>query len=180
MEKAGPVASIVITAALMGSLAAGLPGCSSNESTNQQQSESQEQQAEQNAAQNSSDATQDQLTFDSIPNDAIVSIDELDAMLKSDNPPTVVDIRSRNDYDFAFIAGSKNIPAGRQLEARADEIPRDGVVVLIGLDNSRVAQARQTLLDAGFDENNVKVADGGIDAWSSLGKHIESRSSRKC
>lgn len=78
----------------------------------------------------------------------------------------LLDIRSHRDYSKRLINGSRNIPAGRQLEIRIDEVPDDKLVVLISNKNTdRLAETRQTLIDAGRDPDLLKVVDGGVSAW---------------
>ncbi len=53
----------------------------------------------------------------------------LRAELSSENPPTLIDVRSPDAYAAGHIPGAINIP-GDQLPARVAEIPRDRPVVV--------------------------------------------------
>ena len=112
--------------------------------------------------------------FADIPADALMSVDELHDLAESgaieDGTVTVIDIRSHRDYQKDQIEGSRNIPAGRQIEIRIDEIPTDEEVVLIAYKNSdRLAETWYTLQDHGFDMSLVRVLDGGVYAWMQAG-----------
>lgn len=111
------------------------------------------------------------LKFEDIPKDALITIDELRDLLAQDEEPfLVVDIRSHRDYQKTLIEGTRNIPAGRQIEIRIDEFPTDETVVLIAYKNSdRLAETRQTLIDHGIDPKNIKVVEGGVNAWKAAG-----------
>ena len=82
----------------------------------------------------------------------------------------VIDIRSHRDFQNQLIEGSRNIPAGRQIEIRMSEIPQDKEVILVALKNSnRLAETWFTLIANGYDEELVKVLDGGVKAWADAG-----------
>ena len=112
--------------------------------------------------------------FADIPTDALIGIEELHDLIEDgaleDGTVKVIDIRSHRDYQKIQIGGSRNIPAGRQIEIRIDEIPIDKTVVLIAYKNSdRLAETWFTLIDHGYDPDLVKVADGGVNAWAKAG-----------
>lgn len=112
--------------------------------------------------------------FSDIPADALIGIEDLHDLIEDgaleDGTIKVVDIRSHRDYQKVQIAGSRNIPAGRQIEIRIDEIPTDRTVVLIAYKNSdRLAETWFTLVDHGYDPDLLKVADGGVHAWANAG-----------
>lgn len=120
------------------------------------------------------------LDYSSVPSDARVSPSELSGMLSSSNQPFVLDIRGEGHYDASFIEGSKNIPAGRQLDIRLKEIPSDRELVLVSDNNERDAEVRQTLIDAGFNPDDIKVLDGGMEAWKAAGLPTETMPRRGC
>lgn len=111
------------------------------------------------------------LKFEDIPEDALITVEDLRDLLAQDEEPfLVVDIRSHRDYQKTLIEGTRNIPAGRQIEIRIDEFPTDKTVVLIAYKNSdRLAETRQTLIDHGIDPENIKVVEGGVNAWKAAG-----------
>jgi rhodanese-related sulfurtransferase len=60
--------------------------------------------------------------------DAYVSPQELAEQLRSDRPPTVIDVRGANEYAAGHIPGALHLP-GDQLPTRLGEIPADRPVV---------------------------------------------------
>lgn len=112
--------------------------------------------------------------FKEIPEDALISVDDLyelfDAGKLKSREVCVIDIRSHRDFQNQLIEGSRNIPAGRQIEIRMSEIPQDKEVILVALKNSnRLAETWFTLIANEYDEELVKVLDGGVKAWADAG-----------
>lgn len=60
--------------------------------------------------------------------DAYVSPQELVEKLRSDHPPTVIDVRGDDEYTAGDIPGALHLP-GDQLPTRLDELPRNRPVV---------------------------------------------------
>ena len=126
------------------------------------------------SADNTSTKSNKARKFKEIPEDALVSVDDLyelfDAGKLKSREVCVIDIRSHRDFQNQLIEGSRNIPAGRQIEIRMSEIPQDKVVILVALKNSnRLAETWFTLIANGYDEELVKVLDGGVKAWADAG-----------
>lgn len=112
--------------------------------------------------------------FKEIPAEALIGVDELHDLFEAGDVEArkvyVIDIRSHRDYQNQLIEGSRNIPAGRQIEIRMSEIPQDKEVVLIALKNSnRLAETYFTLMANGYDPDLVRVLDGGVKAWVDAG-----------
>ena len=126
------------------------------------------------SADNTSTKSNKARKFKEIPEDALISVDDLyklfdEGKLKS-REVYVIDIRSHRDFQNQLIEGSRNIPAGRQIEIRKSEIPQDKEVILVALKNSnRLAETWFTLIANGYDEELVKVLDGGVKAWADAG-----------
>lgn len=126
------------------------------------------------SADNTSTKSNKARKFKEIPEDALISVDDLyelfdDGKFKS-REVYVIDIRSHRDFQNQLIEGSRNIPAGRQIEIRMSEIPQDKEVILVALKNSnRLAETWFTLIANGYDEELVKVLDGGVKAWADAG-----------
>jgi rhodanese-related sulfurtransferase len=57
-----------------------------------------------------------------------ISVDELKALLDRKEPATVIDVRTRPEYDALHIAGSRSLPL-RSMRERAAQVPRSGLVV---------------------------------------------------
>ena len=126
------------------------------------------------SADNTSTKSNKARKFKEIPEDALISVDDLyelfDAGKLKSREVCVVDIRSHRDFQNQLIEGSRNIPAGRQIEIRMSEIPQDKEVILVALKNSnRLAETWFTLIANGYDEELVKVLDGGVKAWADAG-----------
>lgn len=126
------------------------------------------------SADNTSTKSNKARKFKEIPEDALISVDDLyelfDAGKLKSREVCVIDIRSHRDFQNQLIEGSRNIPAGRQIEIRMSEIPQDKEVVLVALKNSnRLAETWFTLIANDYDEELVKVLDGGVKAWADAG-----------
>ena len=126
------------------------------------------------SADNTSTKSNKSRKFKEIPEDALISVDDFhelfDAGKLKSREVCVIDIRSHRDFQNQLIEGSRNIPAGRQIEIRMSEIPQDKEVILVALKNSnRLAETWFTLIANGYDEELVKVLDGGVKAWADAG-----------
>lgn len=109
------------------------------------------------------------LPFESIPSEQIMGIEDIHSGLAEENGPFVLDIRSRSDYSEEHIDGSHGIPAGRQIDIRMNEIPRDKAVIIIGKGTDRLAEVRQTLIDAGYDPSSLFVVPNAMEDWAAAG-----------
>lgn len=106
--------------------------------------------------------------LDDIPLEQVISVDDLVEICKNDRTFkdfVIIDVRSLAKYDAGHIPGSFCVSAGRILEIRMREIPRDKDVVLIDIDGSRVAEVWQTLVDNDYDPDRIKVVQDGMNAW---------------
>jgi adenylyltransferase/sulfurtransferase len=82
-----------------------------------------------------------------------------------------LDVREREEYSDAHIAGSTLIPLG-QLANRLAILPRDQTIVAVCRSGNRSATAIDVLKRAGFsDVLNLK---GGMTAWTRSGLPIKS------
>ena len=120
------------------------------------------------------------LEFEDIPAEAIISADQLRNLLTMDEPPFVLDIRAAGLARDAYIEGSKNIPAGRQLDLRLSEIPKDQLVAIVADGTARLAEVRQTLIDAGFNPENLIVVENAMDDWIAAGYPTLNRPQMGC
>jgi adenylyltransferase/sulfurtransferase len=75
----------------------------------------------------------------------------------------LIDVREPFEYEIARIDGARLIPLG-EIAERADELPRNGSIVVHCHSGMRSAEAVRLLRQSGFD--NVYNLEGGIDAWS--------------
>ncbi len=76
---------------------------------------------------------------------------------------TLLDVRSKGEYDEKHIEGSLHIPLGA-LRTKVDEIPKDKPVVAFCKISLRGYEAALILKSAGFKD--ISVMDGGIVMWS--------------
>src|SRR5438094_4911434 len=75
----------------------------------------------------------------------------------------LIDVREKFEYEIARIDGAKLIPL-RELAERADDLKREGPIVIHCHSRQRSAQAVRLLQQRGFA--NVYNLEGGIDAWA--------------
>ena len=78
----------------------------------------------------------------------------------------VIDVRNQSEWDAGHIPGAHHIQLG-SLDARLNEVPRDGVVVVHCQHGGRSAIAASLLAARGF--SNIINLQGGYSAWASAG-----------
>ena len=100
-------------------------------------------------------------------------IDEIDAveaasLLESGDPPALIDVRERNEWDEGHIPGAVHIPRG-YLESRIEQaVPdRDRPVVVYCASGARSAFATKTLEELGYTD--VVNLAGGYTDWKRNG-----------
>jgi glyoxylase-like metal-dependent hydrolase (beta-lactamase superfamily II) len=91
----------------------------------------------------------------------IVAPAELHARLDGDAPPFLLDVRTVLEFQSEHIEGARSIPLD-QLDARLDEIPDRGEIVVVCRTGVRATIAAESLARAG---RRAQVLDGGIVAW---------------
>lgn len=97
-----------------------------------------------------------------------VTSPELNELLKRGSGPRMIDVRTPAEFETVHIPGAYNVPLDL-LHERHDEIAgliADGVV-LVCRSGQRASTAEKALRNAGM--TNVRILDGGITAWQSLG-----------
>lgn len=92
-----------------------------------------------------------------------VEVEQLRDMLKSPQPPLILDVREQREFDTCRLPGSVLIPSG-SLAARQNELPRDRVIVVHCHHGGRSSRAVAYLQEQGFQQ--VFNLTGGIHAWS--------------
>lgn len=167
-------ASPVVAAALALLLSAFVAGCapepgSAPDAQAQAGGSPQEQPDGSSAQTGASSSDNKDLPFESIPQEALISTEDLKSMIDQGRAPFILDVRSSGAYYGGYIEGSKNIPAGRQLDLRMNEIPRDRDIAIVSSDTRRLAEVRQTLIDNGFDAARITVVEDGMDGWVANG-----------
>lgn len=84
----------------------------------------------------------------------------------------LLDVRTPEEYDEGFIAGSVNIPL-QELASRLSEIPQDMPIVVYCRSGNRSAQAAAILIENGYHE----VYDlGGVIEWQQYGYRLTQES----
>lgn len=97
--------------------------------------------------------------------ESTISVEELKALLDCGEPLTLVDVRERDEYDFAHIPGSVLLPKDEFLHGdAAARLPRDRKAVLLCRAGIRSAEALAVLKHSGHPDA-VHVG-GGILAWA--------------
>jgi rhodanese-related sulfurtransferase len=92
-----------------------------------------------------------------------LSVTSLQEKLQQDNKLRLLDVRERNEFEFAHIKGSQLIPLG-EIADRIGELTKGEEYVVICHHGIRSQQAATYLDHAGFSP--LYNLAGGIDAWS--------------
>ena len=94
-----------------------------------------------------------------------------DAVAKrADDGAILLDVRSKEAFAAAHVAGSLNVPLADQLATWAGwVVPADRPIVLIADDRNDARAASRQLHLVGFDEQ-VGFLAGGLPAWESAGR----------
>ncbi|CAN5396930.1 rhodanese-like domain-containing protein [soil metagenome] len=77
----------------------------------------------------------------------------------------ILDVRSPIEFEVEHIANSINMPLN-ELEARCEEVPRKGQLVVICRSGKRAERGAYTLMGKGFQP---QVLEGGLVAWCKAG-----------
>ncbi|MBZ0185417.1 MAG: rhodanese-like domain-containing protein [Candidatus Obscuribacterales bacterium] len=81
----------------------------------------------------------------------------------------LLDVRSPIEFETEHIANSVNVPLN-ELEARWQEVPRQGHLVVICRSGKRAERGAYTLLGKGFQP---QVLEGGLVAWRKAGLPVK-------
>ena len=92
-----------------------------------------------------------------------IAPEELSRRLQEPNPPVVVDVRGREEWDAVHIEGSEFLTQELMQQMMTDW-PKDREVVFLCHHGVRSLDAASYFAGHGF--SNVKSLSGGIDAWS--------------
>jgi rhodanese-related sulfurtransferase len=96
-----------------------------------------------------------------------VTSPELNELLKLGRSPRVIDVRTPAEFETVHIPGAYNVPLDL-LHERHDEVTGHAdSVVLVCRSGQRASTAERTLRQAGL--TNVRILDGGMTAWQSMG-----------
>jgi len=94
---------------------------------------------------------------------AVLTAPELRDRLDTETPPTLIDVREKEELAIARIEGALHMPLG-ELEASLRVLDRHAEYVVVCHHGIRSAQAAMAMSERGF----TRVANllGGIDAWA--------------
>ncbi len=93
----------------------------------------------------------------------VITPAELRALLESDAPPLVIDVREDYEWEVSHLAPARHIPMAR-LRGSAASLPRDREIVVYCRSGSRSANAAAMLRHAGMER--VRNLTGGLAAWA--------------
>jgi phage shock protein E len=101
-----------------------------------------------------------------------MSPEELAARIEAGDAPTVLDVRTPEEFAAGHLPGAINIPHD-ELAGRLDELDfaRDSEVVVHCERGGRASAAEAVLVEAGFSD--VRDLDGHMRAWREGGYPIE-------
>ena len=100
-----------------------------------------------------------------------VNAEELDADLKGERAPLLVDVRSAGEYERdGHIAGSRLLPLN-VFTQRVNELPKDRPIVCVCRSGNRSQAAAEQLMAQGFED--VANLSGGMFGWRRAGLPIE-------
>jgi rhodanese-related sulfurtransferase len=95
---------------------------------------------------------------------------ELQARRDGGDAPTVIDVRSAEEYAAGHIPGAVNIPFDQIVE-RIGSVPTPHGVALYCLVGPRARKGEAALLASGFER--VLHIEGGLTAWQESGLPVE-------
>jgi len=98
----------------------------------------------------------------------IVTVDDLNRAL-ADPKTFVIDVRTPQEYAGGHVPGAVNWPL-QEIESWWSKVPKDRVVYIKCNTQNRSRVAVQYLMSKGY--NDLKLVQGGIQAWRSRGYPI--------
>lgn len=82
----------------------------------------------------------------------------------------LVDVREFPEYEAERVEGATHAPLSA-LERNIGEIPRDKTIYLLCRSGARAGEAAKRLARLGYAD--LRVVDGGLQAWASAGLKVE-------
>lgn len=92
-----------------------------------------------------------------------ISPAELRQLIATEPRLRLVDVRTGGEFEAGHIPGSYNVPVDALGEHHRDLVEVRDPVVLVCQSGNRARRAEAALRDAGME--NVRVLDGGMNAW---------------
>ena len=105
--------------------------------------------------------------------DDVIDVGQMEDLLDASPPPTVIDVRTADEYGEEHMEGSINL-ALDQLAAGAPGLPRDRDATIVTVCNTGRKSLSGMLLLKSLGYRNVKNLMGGLAAWSAEGHPLES------
>lgn len=104
---------------------------------------------------------------------ARITVKELDTLLRSGNPPTIIDVRTGLAQQSGRIPGAMVLSADDDLSALVTNPETDSEVIIYCACPNEASAARlaKKLMERGY--TRVRPLTGGIDAWIDAGYSIE-------
>jgi rhodanese-related sulfurtransferase len=106
--------------------------------------------------------------------DGEIDPDEVKQLLKSDDPPRVVDIRAPGAFERGHIPGSENVPFPQVPDRASDLAGAARVVTVCPHGEASVKAARLIGAAAGVD-GRVESMRGGLTAWDGVVEQTAAR-----
>jgi rhodanese-related sulfurtransferase len=100
-----------------------------------------------------------------------IDVDELIAQMDGDDPPQVLDVRERDEWDAAHIPGSLFTPY-HDIHELPDGLDPDAPVAVICSSGQRAGVAASLLQRLGA-KRPLHVVDGGVGTWHARGRPVE-------
>jgi rhodanese-related sulfurtransferase len=98
--------------------------------------------------------------------DLEITVSQAEALLASDHPPLLLDVREPWEFQTAHIQASVIIPMN-EIPARAhQELDEEAPILVLCHHGSRSLSVANWLRGQGF--NKAQSISGGIDAWSAI------------
>jgi len=105
-----------------------------------------------------------------------VTPEQLQSLIETEPRLRIVDVRSGGEFEAGHIHGAYNVPVDALGEHQHDLVDLGDPVVLVCQSGARACRAETALLDAGMD--NVRVLQGGMEAWQRAGHDVRTIQAR--
>ncbi len=105
--------------------------------------------------------------------DDVIDVGQMEDLLDGNPAPTVLDVRTAEEYQQERMEGSVNLPLAA-MHAGASELPADRGALIVTVCNTGRQSLTGLLLLKSLGYRNVKNLMGGLAAWSGEGHPLES------
>ena len=100
-----------------------------------------------------------------------ITPEQLLALIESDHPPLIIDVRSQGEYDAAHVPGATHIPFYAVFPRRSEISSAKEPVVVYCEHGPRAGIAKLQLWAAGF--HDVRYLEGHMAKWKARGLPVE-------